>query len=68
MENAFSNKKFAYPSSLLALETDEGSGDSNYEPYENLDWESEYEARKIRLRQLCETEEFKPEFSVQGKR
>ena len=51
----------------MALETDdESSGDSNYEPYENLDWESEYEARKIRLRELCQTEEFKPEFSVQG--
>ena len=63
LENAFHSKKLAYPSSLL--ETKDGSGDSDYQPFENMDWESEYEARKIRLRQLCETEEFKPEFSVQ---
>lgn len=65
LENAFYSKKLAYPSSLLDAESEEGSGESDYDPFKNLDWESEYEARKIRLRQLCETEEFKPEFSIQ---
>ena len=65
LENAFNSKRVAYPSSLLDGETEDGSGESDYEPFKNMDWESEYEARKIRLRQLCETEEFKPEFSVQ---
>jgi len=66
LENAFYSKKVTFPSSLLDGGTGEdGSGESDYEPFENMDWESEYEARKIRLRQLCETEEFKPDLSVQ---